>query len=87
MSKHMSNNLRIKRKYLVWLKEAKGLSEQSIDKAASAIATYEAFIKKRISAPFMQNEYGDLNANYPPEQTNAPGPKYPKHPSMAFCES
>lgn len=44
MSKHISNNLRIKRKYFVWLKEAKGLSEQSIDKAASAISTYEVFI-------------------------------------------
>ena len=44
MSKHMSNNLRIKRKYLVWLKEAKGLSEKSIDKAASSISTYEAYL-------------------------------------------
>jgi len=44
MPKHNSNNLRIKRKYLVWLKEAKGLSEKSIDKAASSISTYEAFL-------------------------------------------
>ena len=44
MSKRDSDNLRIKRKYLVWLKDAKGLSEASIDKAAAAIATYESFL-------------------------------------------
>lgn len=47
MSKHISNNLRIKRKYLVWLKDAKGLSEASIDKAAAAISTYEVFLGKK----------------------------------------
>lgn len=47
MSKHSSNNLRIKRKYLVWLKEAKGLSEKSIDKAASSIVTYEAYLNNK----------------------------------------
>lgn len=47
MSKHTSNNLRIKRKYLVWLKDAKGLSEASIDKAAAAISVYEKFLGKK----------------------------------------
>lgn len=47
MSKPLQNNLRIKRKYLVWLKDAKGLSEKSIDKAASSISTYEAYIKTK----------------------------------------
>jgi len=40
-------NLRVKRKYLVWMKEAKGLSEKSTDKAASSISTYEAFLAGR----------------------------------------
>jgi integrase len=44
MSKRANNNLRIKRKYLVWLKDARGLSVASIDKAASAISTYQAFL-------------------------------------------
>jgi len=44
MSKHISNNLRVKRKYLVWLKDARGLSEKSIDKAAASISTYERFL-------------------------------------------
>ena len=39
MSKRANNNLRIKRKYLVWLKDARGLSEASIDKAAAATTT------------------------------------------------
>ena len=44
MTKRNSDNLRIKRKYLVWRKEAKGLSDASIDKAASAISAYEEFL-------------------------------------------
>lgn len=44
MSKRISANLRIKRKYCVWLREARGLSEASIDKAAAAIAVYEAWL-------------------------------------------
>ena len=47
MSKHASNNLRIKRKYLLWLKDAKGLSEASIDKAAAAMSIYEQFLDKK----------------------------------------
>ncbi len=44
MPKHTQNNTRIKRQYLVWLADAKGFSEASIDKAASAISSYEAFL-------------------------------------------
>ena len=45
MSKHTSDNLRIKRKYLVWLKDAKRLSQSSIDKAAASIAIYDRWLK------------------------------------------
>jgi len=44
VQKHNANNLRIKRKYLLWLKDAKGFSEASIDKAAAAISVYERFL-------------------------------------------
>lgn len=44
MAKRNSDNLRIKRKYLVWRKDAKGLSDASVDKSAAAISTYEAFL-------------------------------------------
>jgi len=47
MSKRNSENLRIKRKYLVWMKDARGYSEASIDKAAAAISTYEMFLTGR----------------------------------------
>lgn len=47
MLKPSQSNLKIKRRYLVWLKEAKGLSEKSIDKAAASISSYEAFLKGR----------------------------------------
>jgi integrase len=44
MSKRASNNRQIKRKYFLWLKDAKGLSEASIDKAAAALTSYEQFL-------------------------------------------
>ncbi len=46
MQKLNSDNLRIKRKYLVWLQDAKGLSTASIDKAAAAISAWEAYLGK-----------------------------------------
>lgn len=44
MTKHTSDNLRIKRKYLVWRKDSKGLSDASVDKSAAAVSVYEAFL-------------------------------------------
>ncbi len=45
MAKRNTDNLRIKRKYLVWLKDAKGFSDASIDKAAASVDRYEAYVK------------------------------------------
>lgn len=45
MAQRNPDNLRIKRKYLVWLKDARGYSEATIDKAAAAISVYEVFLK------------------------------------------
>jgi integrase len=45
VAKCNSDNLRIKRKYLVWRKEARGLSDASVDKSAAAISTYETFLE------------------------------------------
>jgi integrase len=47
MARRNAENLRIKRRYLVWLKEAKGLSEPSIDKAAAAVDSFEEHAKRR----------------------------------------
>ena len=44
MPKRNAENLRTKRKYLVWMKDARGYSEASIDKAAAAISAYEEFL-------------------------------------------
>lgn len=41
MRKHHPENERIKRRYLIWLREAKQLSPSSVDKAAEAIAAFE----------------------------------------------
>ena len=40
--KHNEENERLKRRYLIYLREAKRLSEASVDQAASAIAAFEA---------------------------------------------
>ena len=45
MSKHNKNNERIKRKYLVFLKQAKGQNEASIDAVAKALSRFEEYNK------------------------------------------
>lgn len=44
MAKRNSDNLRIKRKYLVWRQDARGLAVSSIDKSASAITLYDDWL-------------------------------------------
>jgi integrase len=44
---HCAANERIKRRYFIWLKEAKGYSVASIDMAAAAIARFEAYAGHR----------------------------------------
>lgn len=44
MQKEHNHNLRIKRKYLLWLRDAEGLSEATVDKASASIAKYEAHL-------------------------------------------
>ncbi len=45
MKKHNANNERIKRKYLTFLKQAKGQHEASIDAVAKAIVRFESYNK------------------------------------------
>ena len=47
MTKRNAENERVKRRYLVYLKEAKGRDETSIDAAASAIERFEDYVKRR----------------------------------------
>lgn len=47
MKTHNPDNERIKREYFIYLKEAKGHSEQSVDAAAKAIARFEVHTKNR----------------------------------------
>jgi site-specific recombinase XerD len=47
MARSNPENLRIKRQYLVWLKEAKGLTGTSLDKAAAAIDSFTDYAKDR----------------------------------------
>lgn len=47
MSKHNANNERIKRRYFVYLKQAKQHSEPTVDGVASALARFENYTKHR----------------------------------------
>src|SRR5208282_4561916 len=47
MTKRNADNERIKRRYLVYLKDAKGRDDASIDAAASAIERFEEYVKRR----------------------------------------
>ncbi len=47
MLKHNPNNERIKRKYLIFLKEAKRQNESSIDAVAKALSRFESYTKCR----------------------------------------
>ena len=47
-----SENTRIKRKYLVWLADARGLSEGSVDKAAASVDKYVDWLKGRAFKAF-----------------------------------
>ena len=47
MTKRNAENERIKRRYLIYLKDAKGRDNASIDAAASAIERFEEYVKRR----------------------------------------
>jgi integrase len=47
MTKRNAENERVKRRYLVYLKDAKGRDESSIDATASAIERFEEYVKRR----------------------------------------
>ena len=47
MRKHNPENERIKRAYFIYLKEARRLSEHSIDAAAAALSRFEQYTKYR----------------------------------------
>ena len=47
MTKHNASNERIKRAYFVYLREAKGMSETSIDQIAKALDRFEVYTHHR----------------------------------------
>lgn len=75
MSKRTSDNLRIKRKYLVWLKDAKGLSEASIDKAAAAISAYESFLAGKGFRAFHSERARDFKRRLASQKNQRTGAK------------
>jgi hypothetical protein len=59
MTKRNAENERIKRRYLVYLKDAKGRDSASTDAAASAIERFEATSNGAISGAFISSKLED----------------------------
>jgi len=75
MARCNPNNLRVKRKYLDWLADAKGFSEASIDKAAAAVSQYETFLEGkdfRAFHPERARSFKRFLAGMKNERTGAP---------------
>jgi integrase/recombinase XerD len=69
MTKHNANNERIKRKYFIFLKEAKRQNESSVDAVAKAISRFEAYTKYRDFKAFHFEQAVGFK-NYLAKQTN-----------------
>jgi integrase len=52
MTRHNPENERIKRKYIAYLKDAKGMSEQTVDAAAKALSRFEEYTRHRAFKAF-----------------------------------
>jgi integrase/recombinase XerD len=69
MTKHNAINERIKRTYLIFLKEAKRQNESSIDAVAMAISRFEAYTKHRDFKTFHHQQAVGFK-NHLAKQTN-----------------
>jgi integrase/recombinase XerD len=56
MKKYNEDNERIKRKYLTFLKQAKGQNEASIDAIAKAISCFDLYNRYKILRYFILNK-------------------------------
>jgi integrase len=75
MAKHTSDNLRIKRKYLVWRKDSKGLSDASVDKSAAAVSVYEAFLNGKDFRSFHSERARSFKRHLSSQQNQRNGSK------------
>ena len=75
MTKHTSDNLRIKRKYLVWRKDSKGLSDASVDKSAAAVSVYQAFLNGKDFRSFHSERARSFKRHLSSQQNQRNGSK------------
>lgn len=75
MTMHTSDNLRIKRKYLVWRKDSKGLSDASVDKSAAAVSVYEAFLNGKDFRSFHSERARSFKRHLSSQQNQRNGSK------------
>ncbi len=90
MTKHNPNNERIKRKYFIFLKEAKRQNESSVDAVAKAISRFEVYTKYRDFKAFhFEQAVGFKNhlAKQTNQQTGKPLSKSTMHSTLGQLKS
>ncbi|MFT7391090.1 MAG: hypothetical protein ACI9ZH_001318 [Paracoccaceae bacterium] len=85
MKKSDRANLRIKRRHLIWLKEAKGLSDAAVDRAAASIDRYDAMPAGQISGGFMPRRPGCSRSTWRRRRTREPASRSPPARWTARC--
>lgn len=78
MSRHNAKNERIKHEFFIWLKEANGQSEASIDAAATAISRFEAYTKYRDFRSFHVNQAAGFKRHLTAQTSQKTGDKLSK---------
>src|SRR5690349_8858752 len=63
MTKPNAENERVKREYLIWLKEARGRSEPTLDIAAAAIDRFQAHTRRRDFRKFRPEQAASFKAH------------------------
>jgi len=88
MKKHNANNERIKRKYLVFLKEAKRQNEASLDAVAKALSRFEEYGNHKEFKAFHYQQAVAFKihlAKQKNQQTGNPLSKSTLHATLRHC--
>ncbi len=78
MTKHNPRNERIKRQYLIWLREAKRQSEASVDSVAAALARFETYHRHRDFKSFHHQQAVAFKRHLAEQDSTATGEKLSK---------
>ena len=78
MKKHNANNVRIKRRYFAYLKNARGQSEATVDAVAKALARFEEYNQVRDFKAFHFQQAVGFKSNLAEQNGQRSGKKLSK---------